>query len=261
MSGATLPMIFGREVQRIHCLGAGGMGVAPLAIYLSQLGFNVTGEDDGLTEEVRGVLERERVRIVGMPKDCELVVYSSAIGKAHPVYAAAAARGIPLSRRGEMLAEIVREKKLVAVCGSHGKTTTTALLITALRHANFSAGYLLGGLFADESSPARAGSNEWVVAEIDESDGTIERFSPEITVCVNLDWDHPDQYRQFADLERTFAELFARTRGTVLVSDAGALSGRLGVRQGQETPPDMVTFGRTGDFRGEIEQEGALGMT
>ena len=74
-------------------------------------------------------------------------------------------------------------------------------LVTALRAANFPIGYVLGGLFADDTPPARAGSNEWVVAEIDERDGTIERFSPEITVAVNLDWDHPDFYRQAADLD------------------------------------------------------------
>ena len=90
-----------------------------------------------------------------------------------------------------MLAEVTRAKKLVAVCGSHGKTTTTAMLITALRHAGFPAGYVAGGLFNDSTPPAGVGSNEWVVAEVDESDGTIDGFSPEITVIVNLDWDHP----------------------------------------------------------------------
>lgn len=263
MRTASLPLVFGRAVTRIHCVGAGGMGVAPLAIYLAQLGFAVTGEDDAMTDEMRTLLAREGVRVAGLADDAELVVHSSAIAKTHPVHVAAVARGIPLVRRGEMLAEIVREKKLVAVCGSHGKTTTTALLITALRRANFPAGYVLGGLFADEATPARAGSNEWVVAEIDESDGTIERFSPELTVCVNLDWDHPDQYRKREDIERTFAELFARTRGTVLVSDACALSGRLVAVSGEahETPARVATFGRTGDFRGAIGREGAERMT
>jgi UDP-N-acetylmuramate--alanine ligase len=137
------------------------------------------------------------------------------------------------------------------VCGSHGKTTTTALLITALRRANFPAGYILGGLFGDESAPARVGSNEWVVAEIDESDGTIDRFAPEITIAVNLDWDHPDFYRQIGELEATFAALFARTRGAVLVSDACARSARVSASRGMA----VQTFGRTGDFQAEIERE------
>ena len=267
MRAAPLPLLFSREIRRIHCVGIGGMGMAPLAIYLAQLGFAVSGEDDAMTEDVRVLLTRERVAIAPIPGDGDLVVYSSAISKTHPAYLAAKARNLPLVRRGEMLAEIVRDKKLVAVCGSHGKTTTTALLITALRRANFPAGYILGGLFGDESAPARVGSNEWVVAEIDESDGTIERFTPAITVAVNLDWDHPDHYRQLADLEGTFAALFTRTTETVLVSDACALSGRVvnlasaaGIATGR-TVPTFQTFGRSGIFSGAITNEMSGRMT
>src|SRR5882724_513085 len=243
MRPAPLPRLFDREVRQIHCVGVGGMGVAPLAIYLAQLGFAVTGEDDALTSVVRELLARERIAIGPVPAKCDLVVYSSAIAKTHPAYLAAVARDLPLVRRGELLAEVVRDKKLVAVCGSHGKTTTTAMLVTALRRANFPAGYVLGGLFADGTPPARAGSNEWVVAEVDESDGTIDRFAPELTVVVNLDWDHPDFYPRLADLEATFAALFSRTRGTVLANDTCALSARVA--------PAAVTFGRSGGFRYE----------
>lgn len=247
MRAELLPKLFGREVTRVHCVGVAGMGLGPLAIYLAQVGFRVTGEDDALTEEMRALLTRERVTLAPIPGDCELVVYSSAIAKTHPAYLAAVARKLPLVRRGELLAEVVAAKKLVAICGSHGKTTTTAMLITALRRANFPAGYVLGGLFADDTPPARIGSNDWVVAEIDESDGTIERFSPELTVAVNLDWDHPDHYRQLAELEATFAALFARTRAHVLVSDACGLSARIA--------PAALTFGRSGRFSGTIVEE------
>ena len=229
------------------------MGVAPLAIYLAQAGFTVTGEDDALTDDMRTLLARERVAVGPLPAECDLVVYSSAIAKTHAAYVAALARKIPLVRRGELLAEVLRGKKLVAVCGSHGKTTTTAMLITALRAAGFPAGWVLGGLFADDTPPARTGSSDWVVAEIDESDGTIEAFAPEVTVAVNLDWDHPDFYRREADLEATFAALFKRTRGAVLVSDACAVSARVA--------PTAKTFGRTGDFRGTISTESAGRMT
>src|SRR5690348_12055135 len=138
------PTLFARDIRRIHCVGIGGMGMAPLAIYLSQLGFVVTGEDDAMTDEGRAVLGKERISLASIPADAELVVYSSAIANNHEAYVAAAARDLPLVRRGELLAEVVRDKKLVAVCGSHGKTTTTAFLITALRRANFPAGYILG---------------------------------------------------------------------------------------------------------------------
>jgi len=248
MRATPPPFLFGREVQHIHCLGVGGMGMAPLAIYLAQSGFTVSGEDDALSDEVRLLLVASQVKLEPLPVACDMVVHSSAIAAAHPARAAATARGLTLVRRGELLAEVLQGKKLVAVCGSHGKTTTAAMLITALRHANFPAGYVLGGLLAEAGvPPARVGSNEWVVAEVDESDGTIERFSPEITVVVNLDWDHPDYYRQPDDLERTFAALVSRTTGVVLVNAACVLSRRLA--------PMAMTFGTGGRFSFAIEQE------
>jgi len=250
MNPVPPPRLFDREVHRLHCVGVGGMGLGPLAIYLAELGFTVSGEDHALTGAMRRQLERAGVRLTPLPDDCELLVYSSAIAPSHAARVAAGARKMPGVRRGELLAEVVRGERLVAVCGSHGKTTTTAMLITALRQANFPAGYVLGGLCNDDRlAPARVGANDWVVAEIDESDGTIDRFSPEITVVTNLDWDHPDYYRRPADLEATFAELFRRTRGVVLVNEACALSVRL-------APASAVTFGRTGQFSATVAQSG-----
>ncbi|MGA3008018.1 MAG: cyanophycin synthetase, partial [Opitutaceae bacterium] len=260
MRPALLPTLFSHEVRSIHCVGVGGMGVGPLAIYLAQLGFSVTGGDDALAEPMRALLARERVTVVpsgDVPAGCDLVVYSSAIAPSHPARAAAVARGLPLVRRGELLAEVLRGKKLVAVCGAHGKTTTAAMLITALRRAQFPAGWVLGGLFADDGlPPARTGSSDWVVAEIDESDGTIDAFSPEITLATNLDWDHPDHYRRLDDFATAFATLFARTKYAVLVSDACALSQRLAAATPPgEDGPQFFTFGRSGDFACEIGGE------
>lgn len=252
----TLPLLFGRSVTAIHCVGIAGMGVGPLAIYLAQRGFRVSGEDDSMTEAMRTHLEREKITLTlpgAIPSACDLVVCSTAISPQHPSFAAATARQLTVVRRGSLLAEVTRDKKLVAICGSHGKTTTTAMLITILRRASFPAGYVLGGLFSDESiAPARHGSNDWVVAEIDESDGTIAQFSPEITVAVNLDWDHPDHYRALADLEATFASLFQRTKLAVLLNDACLLSSRIAANPGTKT---FLTFGRTGDFRSRIEND------
>ncbi len=245
MKRESLPEIFGRKVHRVHCVGVAGMGLGPLAMFLAGAGFEVSGEDDGMTPEMAELLAAAGVRVGTMKDDCEVVVYSSAIAATHPVYRAAKERGLLLVRRGEMLAEVVRGRKLVAVCGSHGKTTTTAMLVWALRRAELKSGYVLGGLFADGRAPADAGESEWVVAEIDESDGTIERFSPEITVAVNLDWDHPDRYRTAEEIERTFVELFGRTRGAVLVNE----------EWGGETRGRSATFGRNGDFVGEVKKE------
>ncbi len=256
MNAPEPPMLFGHAVRRIHAVGIGGMGLGPLAIYLAGAGFTVTGEDDGLTAEMRGLLESAGVAIGALPAACDLVVASSAIAAGHPARVAAATRGLPLVRRGELLAEVVRGRKLVAVCGSHGKTTTTAMLVAALRQAEFPFGYILGGLFADATPPARASLAEWVVAEVDESDGTIERFRPEIALVTNLDWDHPDFYRSPGELETAFVGLMQRTRQAVLVSAAWA--GRL---PPVEPPPVRLSFGPGGDFQGAMVSEAAGQMT
>jgi UDP-N-acetylmuramate--alanine ligase len=254
MRPTPLPLVFGRVARRIHCLGVGGMGVAPLAIYLARSGWSVSGEDDALTGEVAALLADAGVVVGRMPADCDLVVRSSAIADSHPSFESAVRTGVPAVRRGELLAEVARDKKLVAVCGSHGKTTTTAMLVTALRRAGFPAGYVAGGLFNDATPPAGVASGEWLVAEVDESDGTIDGFSPEITVLVNLDWDHPDRYGSPAELEAAFSALCGRTRGTVLVSDTCPLSLRLA--------PFAVTFGRSGSFSGILsgEKEGRMSL-
>lgn len=244
-----LPPLFGCSVRHCHLVGVGGAGMTPLAMLLAQRGWSVSGEDDAITAPAQRWLEQAGVALcpVGLvPPQTQLLVYSSAIAPAHPARVVATQLGLPQVRRGELLAELLRDRKLIAVVGAHGKTTTTGLLITALRRAGFEAGWLLGGLFQDDSiPPAAIDHNGWVVAEIDESDGTIDRFSPEITVATNLDWDHPDYYRQIGDLEATFAALFSRTRSDIYINPACALSARLAGR-GFTAP--VHRFGFEGEF-------------
>jgi len=239
------------------------MGMAPLGLYLVQLGFRVSGEDDGWHPAVRELLEQSGVTIMAagaLPDDVPLVVFSSAIAVTHDSRRRATARNLPQVRRGEMFAEVLKGKKLVAIAGSHGKTTTTAMLITALQHAQFPCGWILGGLFNDDAlPPAKAGAGDWVIAEVDESDGTIDRFSPEVTLVVNLDWDHADHYPKLADLETAFAALFARTKGAVFLSDACQMSARIAAHGGFAAP--VHTFGRTGEYLSSLLDDKPQGQT
>jgi UDP-N-acetylenolpyruvoylglucosamine reductase len=233
------------------------MGLGPLAVFAAELGFAVSGADDALTDAMRLWLERAGVVLTApdvLPESVELLVVSSAIPAAHPAIAAAGHRGLPIVRRGELLAELSRHRRLVAVCGSHGKTTTTAMLVCALRAAGLAPGYVGGGLFADERTPpAAAGASDLLIAEIDESDGTIGRFAPFLTVLVNLDWDHPDHYRTSADLEAAFADLLGRTSGPVLLNSACELSARAASAAGLAPRSSLAdarayTFGRAGSY-------------
>ncbi len=257
MRTSPLPRLFGHDARAVHLVGVGGTGMAPLALYLREAGFTVSGEDDALPPGVRAWLETAGVVITGaggVPADCELVVHSSAIHAGHPARVRAAGRGLPLVRRGEMLAEVLRGRGLVAIVGAHGKTTTTGMLITALRRAGFSFSWLLGGLFNGEAvPPARMEAGEWVVAEIDENDGTIEGFAPEITVMVSLDWDHADFYRRSEELEETFRRLVARTRKAVLFDPTCAMS----VRAVAGAKASTFSFGANAHYRSNVVRETA----
>ena len=183
--------------NRIHFVGIGGMGMAPLAMILAESGYIVSGEDQGLAPEVARWLEARGIGIssgVALDPDIATVVHSSAVSFDHPRLVEARQRGLGHFRRGEALSAYAGNRRLIAVAGSHGKTTPCAMLVTALRSSGLDIGYVVGGLFADESiPPASRGSSDWLVAEVDESDGTIGLFSPEITLCVNVDLDHCDR--------------------------------------------------------------------
>lgn len=230
-------------------LGANGMGMGPLALYLKASGASVCAWDDATRGPMRALLAAADIPFTQHPWESgfnpTLVGYSSAIRPGHPLRTVATTHGAELVRRGELLARVASTKKLVAICGSHGKTTTCGLVIAALEAAGADFGHILGGLFRDAThSPARASTGPWLVAEVDESDGTIGAFSPEITVAINLDWDHPDYYRTEADLEQVFAQLFQRTQGLILIPVGSERLRRLC----QGCTAQVMTVGPGGDF-------------
>ncbi|MBL4575401.1 MAG: UDP-N-acetylmuramate dehydrogenase [Opitutaceae bacterium] len=250
--------------KRAHLIGVGGMGMAPLAIYLSEFGYSVSGEDKGISVEIRNLLSTRDISLTNggsIDADVDILVVSSAISLEHPRVVEAKRRGLPVLLRGEMLAKILREKRLIAVVGSHGKTTTCAMLVTALRSGGMDVGYLLGGLFNDGSvPPSRCASSDWVVAEIDESDGTIEGFSPEITLCVNLDWDHCDQYPEEQMLAEMFHRLKERTSGAFFYNNDCARSSQV---FGNKEGSDDFSFGKEGAYTlvNYIEDERGMVLT
>jgi len=235
--------------ERIHFVGIGGMGMAPLAMIMAESGYVLSGEDAGLRPEVGRWLEARGIRI---GRDSALdsavagVVFSSAVAHGHPRLVEARKRGLGLFRRGEALAAFVGTRRLIAVAGSHGKTTTCAMLVTALRSSGLDVGYVLGGLFADETlPPASRGSSDWLVVELDESDGTIALFSPEITLCVNLDLDHCDRYVALSDIENVFQALAARTSGALFYNRSCPVSHRL---FGEDCDCRAISFGPGGAY-------------
>lgn len=239
------------NTQNIYMVGVAGMGMCPLAIYLAQVGHNVTGMDDNMQPGVAAILKKNKVKIdysKQIPDSCNLIVYSSAIDFKNKIFIQAKERGIPFIRRGDYLAQIANGKKLIAIVGSHGKTTTTAMLIHALNASKFNFSFFLGALFRSQKIfPARYSLSDWIVAEVDESDGSIDSFCPEITLVINFDWDHPSHYTSVADLEKTFYNLFTRTRQAVIIPENCLYLQKL-VKNGLSC--DLLTYGLNGDYGG-----------
>tara|TARA_Y100001934_G_C12352685_1_gene776246 strand:+ start:131 stop:2401 length:2271 start_codon:yes stop_codon:yes gene_type:complete len=235
-------------------MGAGGTGMAPLALFLRGAGHDVTACDDAFTQPVREMLLSGGVKLAELPdpgKGFDEIVHSSAIKSNHPVMISARQSEIPIFRRGQALAQSVTDKKLVAVVGSHGKTTTTAMLVHLLGYADVAFGYVVGGFFDEAGVPsARWAADQWVIAEVDESDGTIECFEPEITVVLNCDLDHVDRYEDLEDMKAAYGRLFARTKGQVFVPYGHELQNLAN----EEASCEVSTFGPGGCFDAEVKE-------
>jgi UDP-N-acetylmuramate--alanine ligase len=206
--------MFRGRVRRAHFVGVGGIGMSGLAEILRTLEFEVSGSDLKHSEITRR-LETLGVRIdLGHKAEnvvgADVVVYSSAIAKANPEIVRARALEIPIIPRAEMLAELMRMKYTVAIAGSHGKTTTTSLVATVLRHAGLDPTVVVGGKVNALGSNARLGAGDLFVAEADESDGSFLRLTPTIAVVTNIDAEHLDHYGTHERVKDAFVEFANR---------------------------------------------------
>ena len=237
--------------------------MAPLAGWMAHAGYSVFGCDDNLQENVRRFLIDSGVGLKDflLPeqlKQFDRIVYSSAVKPNHPLLESASKLGLETLRRGEMLAEIATSKRLVAIVGSHGKTTTSGMIAHAIRHCEADVNYIIGGMFNDRSlPPSHYVESDWLIAEVDESDGTIDHFSPEITVLLNTDWDHADRYSNSEMLEATFQSLNDRTKEYVLLSTEGDLTEKF-TKGGRAK---HLTFGANGDFKSTMEANRELNLS
>jgi len=202
--------MFRGRVRRVHFIGIGGIGMSGLAEILRTLDFEVTGSDQKPNDITRRlatlgvkIFEGHRAENV---EGADVVVYSSAIARTNPEYARSRALEIPLVPRGEMLAELMRVKYNVTIAGSHGKTTTTSMVATVLRHAGLDPTVVVGGKVNALGSNARLGAGDLFVAEADESDGSFLKLTPTIAVVTNIDPEHLDHYGTHERIKEAFVE-------------------------------------------------------
>lgn len=214
--------------RRLHFIGIGGAGMSGLALVCARLGAEVTGSDRADSSYM------ERLRAAGLeptvghdaanlPEGAEAVV-STAIAEDNPELALARQHGTEPIHRGQLLAELCAEKRLIAIAGTHGKTTTTAMVAWALRAIGADPAFFIGGEvpgLGPDGGTANAGwgEGEWVVAEADESDASFLRLQPEVAVVTNVEMDHHSRWGSLAELHQAFRAFAGPAHGLVRPAD------------------------------------------
>jgi len=213
----------GRE---LHFIAIGGAGMSGLALVCDRLGASVSGSDRAESSYLRrlrdaGIDARFGHDADAVPAAAEIVV-SSAVAESNPELTRARERGQPVIKRGRLLAELCSQKRLIAVAGAHGKTTTAGMLAWALPEAGFFlGGELPGGGPEGDSANARWGEGEWVIAEADESDASFLELEPEVAVITNVELDHHARWSSRAELLDAFRRFAGDARGLALLADPG----------------------------------------
>lgn len=199
------------RISHIHFVGIGGAGMSGIAEVIANSGYSVSGSDlkaSAMTEHLqRAGIDIQIGHRAGNVKNADVVVASTAIPADNPELQAAREKRIPIVPRAEMLAELMRFRKGIAVAGTHGKTTTTSLLAAILAEAGMDPTFVIGGLVNAFGSHARLGQGEYLVAEADESDGSFLLLQPMMAVITNIDSDHLETYGgDFDNLRHAFLE-------------------------------------------------------
>ena len=200
----------GTDIGTIHFVGIGGIGMSGIAEVMNNLGYSVQGSDIAEGYVVEGLRKRGiKVMIGHEPENVSgtaVVVTSTAVRRNNPEVVAALEGRIPVVRRAEMLAELMRLKNTVAVAGTHGKTTTTSMIACLLDAGGIDPTVINGGIINSYGSNARLGASDWMVVEADESDGSFLRLDGTIAVVTNIDPEHLDHYGSFDAVKEAFVE-------------------------------------------------------
>ncbi|HEY6043122.1 MAG TPA: UDP-N-acetylmuramate--L-alanine ligase, partial [Anaerolineae bacterium] len=203
------------DARHIHLIGIGGIGLSAIAQILIERGYEVSGSDVAVSEITEELARRGARIFIGHQAEnvqgADLVVVTSAVRGYHVEVSAAQARNIRVVKRPEFLAELTEGYRTIAVAGTHGKTTTTAMIGQILVHGGFDPTVIVGGIVREWNSNARAGKSDWFVLEADEYDRTFLALRPEIAVITNIEFDHPDIYGTLDEYAQAFWEFMNQT--------------------------------------------------
>jgi UDP-N-acetylmuramate--alanine ligase len=243
-----------RELGAIHFVGIGGIGMSGIAEVLHNQGYRVQGSDASDGANVKRLREKGIACFVGHTAEnlgeAEVIVVSTAIKPDNPELMAAREKRIPVVRRAEMLAELMRLKSAVAIAGTHGKTTTTSLVATLLDAGKFDPTVINGGIINAYGTNARLGDGQWMVVEADESDGTFLKLPADVAIITNIDPEHLDHFKTFdaiKDAFRTFVDNLPFYGFAVMCLDHPTVQELVG----QITDRRVITYGENpqADYR------------
>ena len=200
-----------RRINTIHFIGIGGAGMGGIAEVLAFEGYRITGSDIAQNAMTERLIRAGAEVFIGHDenniKDADVVVVSSAIDTSNPEIQAAKRARVPVVRRAEMLAELMRFRHGIAVAGTHGKTTTTSLIASIFAEARLDPTFIIGGLLNSAGSNAKVGSSDYLIAEADESDASFLHLQPMVSVITNIEADHMDTYDgDFEKMKDTYVE-------------------------------------------------------
>lgn len=246
--------------RRVHIVGVGGAGMSAIAAVLARMGHAVSGSDmkvsGGLARlEAQGVAVYVGHDAANLPDELDAVAISSAVPATNPEVVAAAARGVPVLRRAEILAAIAATRRTVAVAGTHGKTTTSSMLALVLLEAGLRPSFIIGGEVNEIGTGSSWDAGEWFVVEADESDGTFLELGAEAAVVTNVEADHLAHYGSFDSLVGAFERFLSEAGGPRVVCADDLIAARLGRVCG------AVTYGTSAgaDYRVVVESSGREG--
>ena len=246
-----------RDIGPVHFVGIGGIGMSGIAEVLVNLGYTVTGSDVAESANVKRLRDKKIKVAIGHRAEnvdgADVVVVSSAIKQDNPELIAARTRRLPVVRRAEMLAELMRLKSCVAVAGTHGKTTTTSLVAALLEAGGFDPTVINGGIINAYGTNARMGAGNWMVVEADESDGTFLKLPADVAIVTNVDPEHLDHFGTFEavqDAFRAFVENIPFYGFAVMCTDhpvvqslVGRLTDRRVITYGENPQADVRLIG------------------
>ncbi len=235
-----------RDIGPIHFVGIGGIGMSGIAEVLINLGYTVQGSDASENANVKRLRDKGASISVGHSAsalgDAAVVVVSTAIKRDNPELTAARAKRLPVVRRAEMLAELMRLKSCVAIAGTHGKTTTTSLIAALFDAGGFDPTVINGGIINAYGTNARLGAGDWMVVEADESDGTFLKLPADVAIVTNVDPEHLDHFVTFEavqDAFRAFVENVPFYGFAVMCTDHPVVQ----LLVGQITDRRIITYG------------------